>query len=413
VIWGGTHPSIAPEECIQTADFVCIGEGEFPMLDLVRCLSDGSNLDDIQNIWINKNGEVKRNPIRPLVKNLDSFPFPDYGDQGKYLIENNETSMCDPALERFNIDIIASRGCPFNCSFCCNNVFRERYRGKGPAVRRRSADNIIGEVQYLKEKIPELKRVDFMDEVFGWEKDWAFEFSAKYQEKINLPFQCYQHPNMIDKAILERLKEAGLERVEVGLESGSERIRMEVFKRKISDESFIRSANILKEVGIIPFYDYIVDNPFETEEDKRACLDFLLKLPRPYHLRMFPLTYFPNTSLTKEALELGIISEDQVESKRERTHDKWFVTLDYPWPDRERFWISLFSLTSKRFVPKGLIRRLSRSDFFKKKPKFLSSLATLANNIKLGLIAVKWVFDGKPLKAIFRHSSRGRSHWQI
>ncbi|MDY7037117.1 MAG: radical SAM protein, partial [Thermodesulfobacteriota bacterium] len=212
---------------------------------------------------------------------------------------------------------------------------------------------------------------------------------------------------------LKMLKDAGLERIEVGIQSGSQRIRKEIFERPVSDKTLIKVANRINQFNIVPFYDLIVDNPFEADEDKRQSLDFILKLPRPFHLRMFPLTYFPNTKLTKLALSSKLISQDQVESVAERTHNKWFVTLDYPWSNRERFWISLFSLTSKDFIPKVLIRFLSQSRFLQRYPRLLSSFATLANNIKLGTIAIKWILEGKPLKAIFRQTSKGRSHWQI
>ncbi len=413
VIWGGTHPNVAPEECIKVADMICIGEGEYPMLELIERISKGEEIEDIQNIWIRKGKKIIRNPVRLLIRDLDSLPFPDYGHQGKYLIENESVSSYDPFLERFNLDVIASRGCPYHCTYCCNSVFLEINKGKGPPIRRRSVDNVIEEIQYIRKKYPNFKRIDFIDEVFAWNKAWASEFSAKYSKLINLPFQCSQHPNMVDRDILLMLRKAGLERVDVGIQSGSEHIRKEIFERPVSDKTLIKTARIINDLNIVPFYDFIVDNPFETNEDKRLSLEFLLSLPRPFYLRMFPLTYFPNTELTKKALASKVITEDQVESKAERTHNKWFVTLDYPWSNHERFWISLYSLTSKDFIPKKLIRWLLGSQFFQKRSQFLSAFANLCNNIKLGSIAVKWLFEGKPLKAIFRQKAKGRSHWQI
>lgn len=409
VIWGGTHPNVAPEECIQIADMICLGEGEYPMLNLAQRISEGQDIHDIQNLWVRNGKEVTRNSLGMLIRDLDSLPFPDYGIDGKYFIEKDAVSS-DPALHTFNLNILASRGCPYHCTYCCNSIFRKNHKGKGPAIRRRTVENVIGEIEYLRDKFPNLKRVDFIDEVFAWDKSWTSKFCSQYKEKVNLPFHCFQHPNMVDKDILGMLKGAGLERVDIGIQSGSERVRKEVFERPVSDEILLKAARFISDLNMIPFYDLIVDNPFETEDDKRLGLYFMLKLPRPFYLWMFPLIYFPNTPLTKKALESHYITIDQVESKAERTHQKFFVKLDYPWSDQERFWISLFSLTSKSFIPKKLIRWLSRSMFLKKHPKPLSAFATISNNIKLGTIAIRWLLQGKSIKDIFRQTSRKQSH---
>ncbi len=409
VIWGGTHPTVSPEESIRVADMICIGEGEHPMLELAQRISNGQDIHDIQNLWVRNGGEINRNPVRPLLQDLDSLPFPDYSDEGKHFIDGDEVSSCDPGLETFNLNIMASRGCPYHCTYCCNSAFREIHRGKGPPIRRRSVDNVMEEIESLKDKFHNLKRIDFIDEVFAWDKKWTSEFITEYKGKINLPFQCAQHPNMVDKDILRMLTGAGLERVEVGIQSGSERIRREVFKRPVSDEALLKTGRIISDLKIVPFYDLIVDNPFETEEDKELSLDLILKLPRPFHLHVFSLIYFPNTIITKKALESKMISENQVEGKTERTFDQMFVSLNYPRLNSDRFWISLYSLSSKSFVPKWLIRQLSRSTFLKKHPQSVVSLATLSNNIKLGTIAVKWLLEGKPVFSTLRQTAKRKS----
>ena len=413
VIWGGTHPTIAPDDCITVADMICIGEGEYPMLELAQRICDGHDISNIQNLWLRRENEIVKNPLRQLNQDLDALPFPDYGSSGKYFIENNSVNESDPVTEAFNLNVMTSRGCPYNCAYCSNSVFIDLSRGKGPLVRRRSVNNVIEEIETMREIFPNLMRVDFIDEVFAWDKTWTSEFRKKYKERINLPFQCAQHPNMITEDILRYLVESGLERVSLGIQSGSERIRREIYGRPVTDEILLRAGKILRDANIVPMYDLIVDNPFETDDDLRAGLEFLLKLPRPYHMRMFPLTYFPNTKLTKMAIKAGKITEEQVENKAERTHSKWFVTLDYPWPDRERYWISLYALTSKSFVPRKFIRWLSEISFFNTRPKILSFVATLANNIKLGTIAIRWLIEGKSFRDVFRQSTSKQSHWQV
>jgi len=266
------------------------------------------------------------------------------------------------------------------------------------------------EILTLTDNFPNLKRIDFIDEVFAWDKQWTAEFIEHYKNEVHLPFHCAQHPNMVNRDILKLLKEAGLERVEVGVQSGSERIRKEYFERPVSDRRLLQDSRLLKEMGIVPFYDFIVDNPFESEEDRRLGLEFLLKFPRPFHLHVFSLIYFPNTVITKRALEAHFISEDQVEGHAEQTFEQMFATLKYPRPKNDQFWISLYSLASKSFIPKWLIRWLSHRDFFKKHPKPLALFAGFANTVKLGLIAVKWLLEGKPVFSTIRQTvKRGTS----
>jgi len=413
VVWGGTHPNIAPEECLKIADLICLGEGEFVMMELAQRISAGQDYSALPGLWVRKGEGIIRNPIRESIRDLDHLPYPDYGHQRKYLIEQNRIMSGDPILGRFNLDFLASRGCPYHCAFCCNSIFLEQSRGSGPIVRRRSVDNIIDEIEALKKKFVNLKRIDFIDEVFVWDRAWSSEFASKYARRIGLPFQCNQHPNMVNREILKMLKGAGLERVTVGIQSGSERICRDVYDRPISNEAMIKTGQLLYELRITPTYDLIVDNPFEDDDDRMKTLELLLRLPRPFLLRMFPLTYFPNTPLTRRALDRGFITEDRVESRAERTHSKWFVTMDYPWSRLQRFWISLYSLTSKSFIPKRFIRWLTGRAFLRKNPLLLSNLATLSNNIKLAMIAFKWFGEGKSFKTILRQRKRGQGHWQI
>jgi anaerobic magnesium-protoporphyrin IX monomethyl ester cyclase len=415
IIWGGTHPNIAPEDCIQVADMICMGWGERPMLDLVGCMAKGEDPSAILNLWIRNKGKIVRNPVRALRENLDEFPFPDYGHEGKSLIEDDKITESDPALKLFNLNIMASRGCPYRCTYCCNSLFIDIHKNKGPLVRQRSVENVLQEIETLRSKFPKLARIDFIDEVFAWKKEWVREFAPKYKARVGLPFQCAQHPNMVNSEVITMLKDAGLERVEVGIQSGCERIRGGVFGRPVSDDALLKTAQIIRRHKIVPFYDLIVANPFEKEEDLLSGLRFILKLPRPFHLRMFPLTYFPNTPLTIKALELGVITANHVENRAERTHGNWFVTLDYPWSTRERYWISLFSLSSKSFIPKFMIIMLAKRKIFRDHPRILSLFATMANNIKLALIAFKWLLEGKPVFSFIRNNSprKKQSHWHL
>jgi anaerobic magnesium-protoporphyrin IX monomethyl ester cyclase len=397
VIWGGTHATVAPEESIHFADAVCLGEGEHAILNLAESLSRGEKPRDIGNMWFREDGVVLRNPIRPLWNDLDSLPFPDYGDECKYLVQNDEVIAGDPGKKLFNLDVLTSRGCPYRCSYCSNSIFRELYRGKGSVIRRRSARNVLDEIRMQVERLPGLMRIDFIDEVFSWDRDWVEEFVEEYKRQIGLPFHCMQHPNTVDREIMSMLKDAGLERVEIGIQSGSERIRTEVFERPVVDKELINTSRIMRQLGIVPFYDIIVDNPFETTADRKDGLNLLLKIERPFHMHMFALMYFPNTMLTRKAIAAGLITEDQVEGRATECFNQWFVSLNHPRVAEDRFWLSLYSLASKSFVPKSLIRMLSRVDTLRRYPGPLLLFANACNYLKLMGIAIKYIREGKPV----------------
>ena len=146
IIAGGYHPTTAPEEAISKKcfDMICIGEGEGALLDLIKAIEKGKSAEKIKNLWIRKqkNGktEIIKNPVRPLIENLDKLPFPDREifDYKRYLKWNHGTAT-----------FISTRGCPFNCSFCINNLLIRLYKGKGCYIRFRSIDSLFQEIKQV------------------------------------------------------------------------------------------------------------------------------------------------------------------------------------------------------------------------------------------------------------------------
>jgi radical SAM superfamily enzyme YgiQ (UPF0313 family) len=121
VLWGGTHPTLAPEDCMEFADIVCVGEGEGAVLDLMRAMDEGKDYSGIQNLWVKKGMEVSRNPIRPLIQDLDSLPWPTIDDQGKKAVMGEEVIHGDPKYNKRGLVtyfLAGSRGCPYACDYC-------------------------------------------------------------------------------------------------------------------------------------------------------------------------------------------------------------------------------------------------------------------------------------------------------
>ena len=141
VIWGGVHPTIRPEECFQYADMVCVSEGEDSIVELCERKEHGKEFTDVKGIWFKGNDNIIKNDPRSLIQDLDSIPFPDYSIDNAYILNKNSIIPMDmnllhqSMLRGMTIDsgkaayqVITSRGCPLNCSYCCNDIFRRIHK---------------------------------------------------------------------------------------------------------------------------------------------------------------------------------------------------------------------------------------------------------------------------------------------
>lgn len=304
VIWGGVHPTIAPESCINETDMLCVGEGEGAIADLARHLRDRESYQDTNNLWV-KNGEhIIKNPMRPLIQDLDSLPFPSYGDNSYYFIDSNIMTREDPALLDNYFWVQSSRGCPYSCSYCVNSLLQPLFKGLGPYTRRRSVDNIIREI---KENLSLPKNrtnyVFFTDEVFGNKETWLNEFELRYKKEIGLPFYVEFNPKVLNSAILDKLVSAGLDTVDFGIQTGSDDIRNHIFNRPGKNKEIIALAKEITSYGVKIKYDLIMDNPYDTEQSLKGTIELLLQLPKPLFFNLFSLQYFPDYPFTKKAIE--------------------------------------------------------------------------------------------------------------
>lgn len=258
-IHGGTHPTVNPEEVINTygVDFLCRGEGEKALVEFCNCLEANKDVQRIKNLWVKKkNGEVIRNTIRPLIENLDELPYLDYE------IFNYEELQDAKTMKR--LVAMASRGCPYQCTYCCNHFIKTLYPNKQKYVRHKSVDRLIGEIKYGLQKYPFLETVTFFDDTLSLNKEWFAEFVDKYRREINLPYTCNDRLNQINPDIAKGLKKSGCKKVALGIESGNERIRNELMKRFMTNRQIIDGYKALRDVNIKTTAFNIVGVPSET-----------------------------------------------------------------------------------------------------------------------------------------------------
>jgi len=392
VAWGGIHSILRPQDCIGHADLAFTGEAEVPWVEFLDRVETGAPFVDLHGAWVrDADGTIHRNPYGELPENLDSVPFPDYDNDRKYHIADGKLEKIEPfRKEMYSIFVLSSRGCPFKCAFCATPLIHQQHLEglrSGKYIRQRSVANVIEELKYIEDSFPDFKAskdgtINFGDDVFVLYKDWVKEFSEEYRKHFDRPYWCYFHPNTINREIVETLAGTGLKYVDMGVQSGSERIRTQLFDRTDTDEKIRKAVNVLHDVGVGIVMDVITDNPFDTEEDKQSGLEFFLSLKRPFTLNYLSMIMFPEVKFTQRALEAGLITEDDIEMNRMKVFEQW--ETKYDWPKRspnELFWIALYTMTGKTFVPRWYLRLLARIPWLRKNPGFMVWSAKRASNI--------------------------------
>ena len=358
VVWGGIHPTLSPETCIEEADLICLGEGEGALTDLVQLSRDGKDYQYVENLWSKNNGHITQNPMRPLNQDLDSIPFPAYARDSFYFIGSNQIIQKDPTILDPILAIMPARGCPFMCTYCVNSLLRPKYKNLGHFNRRRSVPSVIAE---LKESLAipgnQKKIVEFHDENFGIDESWLSEFETVYPKEIGLPFKVQYNPTLVKPSTIGRLVKSGLHRAKFGIEAGTDQIRNQVFKRPGKNSQIIKLAHEIAKYDVKIRYDLIMDIPYDTEETLKETIGLLLALPKPLHFNLYSLQYFPDYPLTHKALADGHIQEEEahLDTLAQRLFRTWgFAPKLFPFTKKHMLqniiWLIAFGHTGDKIV---------------------------------------------------------------
>ncbi|MBN2570380.1 MAG: B12-binding domain-containing radical SAM protein [Deltaproteobacteria bacterium] len=328
VIWGGIHATIRPEESLEHADMVCVGDGEEAVLELVNRMEKGESYRDISNIWVKESGNIFKNPPRSLSRDLDVYPMPDYSSEEQYILHEGkikpltydlmkeylERGTVSGYLKKTGYQTMTGRGCPHTCSYCINDTLKRMYNNEN-YLRWRSTAHVIEELLWVKENLPYVGFVWISDDAFFARPKKALEeFCTEYKEKINLPFSCLASPMTVSEEKMDMLVDAGLVYLQMGVETGSAKIQ-ELFNRKqMNNDRLMKVFSIInkyKDRMFPPSYDFILDVPYETDEDKIESLKLIARIPKPFHLQPFSLVLYPGTKLYEMAKNEGMIHDEK------------------------------------------------------------------------------------------------------
>jgi anaerobic magnesium-protoporphyrin IX monomethyl ester cyclase len=296
VVVGGLHATFSPEEVLrhEGIDYLCLGEGETALLELVEALESGRSAADagIANLWV-KGGIRPRlgNPIEPL----DALPF----------------LARDFVDERWGVrHLTTQRGCPFPCTFCAARMYDKLYAESDTARygRRRSLASVFAELAALRAAGP-LNYVIFLDDTFTIHPAWVREFCRSYGKEFAVPFSLNARVETVSESLLRELAAAGCKHIIYGVESGSERVRREIMKRNAGNQRFRDVFRWTREAGIMVTANYILGTPGESREEMAETIALHHEL-QPLDFGYFVFYPYPGTELFEVCRERGYLPED-------------------------------------------------------------------------------------------------------
>lgn len=320
IIWGGIHPTCFPEQALETAEGICLGEGDISFLRLAEALRDGRDYRTTPGFWFRDGTGIIRNPAQPLVQDLDELPFMDFEYEDHFVNEGGTLRQMNLRLMKkyygAKLEMMLSHGCPYKCTFCSNDQLIELDQGYRK-FRKHSVDFFLAELRYILARYPHIYNLIIDDDAFMFlPLKLIQEFAARYKKEFpNLPFFVSGIiPASITKEKFQVLMDAGMIKTRVGIQSGNRRIMREVFVRPLHEEKLVEGSEIAHQnwKRLAPIqYDLIVDNPWEHPDELKDTVRLLHRLKRPYTFALNSLRLLPGTTIFRMGEQAGFTGPDQ------------------------------------------------------------------------------------------------------
>jgi len=304
---GGPHVTVVPQEFLteaKTVDVAVMGEGEYTLPDIAKAQQGAKRLIDVAGIAYRQDGEVRLNPPRPLIKNLDELPYPAYHlvDMEQYL---NPVKIEYRSFKPRALAMITSRGCPHGCCFCSVHLHM------GSSFRAHSPGYVANHLQFVLDKY-RIKNVFFEDD--------NLTFDMKRMEAIcdqiidrKIKFN-WETPNgiradRVNLELLKKMKKAGCRSVFFGVESGDQSVSNQIIHKDLDLNKVVEVAEACKKIHLSSAGFFVIGFPGETKENMQQTVDFALRLKREYDFGMHLLIATPSfgTKLYEECLDKGYL----------------------------------------------------------------------------------------------------------
>lgn len=311
IIAGGIFTTLDPESVISNncIDAILVGEGEEALTEFANCVINKKDYGNIKNIWIKKNGEITKNPLRPL-EDLDTIPFQDWSifDERHFY-----KPYCGKIYKAAFIEL--ARGCPFNCAYCCTASLKKIYSRLGNFLRERNVDIALDEICRLKKKYG-IEFILFTDDNFlGMSKNRLTYFCEQYKERVNLPFYIQTRVETIKEDYMSKLKNMAIDpkicTFGIGIEHGSEFYRKKFMNRKMSNESIKKAFKMVHEFEFRTTANIMIGMPCENEDIAKESIK-LLKEIKPKTITVSYFQPFRGTDMRELSVEKGFISKNHI-----------------------------------------------------------------------------------------------------
>jgi len=303
IVVGGPHVSAVPEETLRrysAFDFGVTGEGEETFAELIERVGAGDTTSDVKGlVWRDDSGEVRSNPARPPIEDLDRLPLPAWD-----LLPNFPRAYPNNPLETKRLpaaSIITSRGCPHQCTFCDRSVF-------GSRVRHHSAGYTLDMIRHLRDRYG-VRDLMILDDIFLLDRPKLFAIcDAMIREKMGLKWYCLSHIKFMTDDRLRKIRQAGCWIMEVGIESGCERI-LRLLKRNMTKIEIAEAVRRARRAGIRVKGNFIFGLPTETRDSLNETMRFARTIDISFFQQNF-LSVFPGCELSRDAEKYGSVEKD-------------------------------------------------------------------------------------------------------
>lgn len=296
VCLGGPHVNLYPQETlsIEGVDSLVLGEGERPFADMVNAMDNGTDIADIAGVAVMRDGKISTTEARTLESNLDNLPQP-----ARDLIDS---SLYWSALAKRNpiTTAMTSRGCPMKCIFCDRPHL-------GKTFRYRSAGSVVDEMEDCTNR--GIHEIFLYDDTFTINRQRVFDIRDEIKRRrLDVQWDVRARANTLDAEVVEAMKEAGVARIHIGVESASPRI-LKILKKGITVEQAHDAFDLCRKFGITSLAYFMLGNPTETQEDIDMTMRFIRRCHADYaHISI--TTPFPGTELYRIGMEQGLFERD-------------------------------------------------------------------------------------------------------
>ena len=299
---GGPYPVALQEKCLEDCpelDAVVTGEGEITVVEMLDQLSGNKSLEGVEGIAYRAGKEIKKNPPRPLIVDLDALPFPArelLGEAGRY-IPPPATYKRKPVAV-----IMTARGCNRKCLYCFQI---DKYRKSG--IRFRSVENVMAEIELVLSQ--GYREIKFIDDTLAADYNRAMTIAREIKKRgFDFTWFASAVVNQVDKPLLAAFKEAGCWAILFGAESGVQK-DLNTIRKGITPAQIKKAVKAAKEVGLTVYTPFLFGIPGQTYADGLKTIEFALELD-PDIANFHAITPFPGTELYDNIEKYGTMSED-------------------------------------------------------------------------------------------------------